>query len=252
MEKAKSGENGSVKIDRPAQSHANQLKNQGFTLFPGVVSISERARLLDALGPVTGAGWRGALAVQPVAQLAFSPLLLNLLRPHMSGIPRPVRAIYFDKGRDFNWLVAWHQDLTISVSNRIEVPGFGPWSLKEGVHHVQPPVELLENILTARLHLDDCDLINGALRVLPGSHTFGRLSSEGIQQLRKETTEVVCAALAGDVLLMRPLLLHSSGRSNCDRHRRVVHIEYTTAQLPMGLAWTEPEEPRLPAIKPVL
>jgi len=157
----------------------------------------------------------------------------------MPGIPRPVRAIYFDKGRDSNWLVAWHQDLTISVSVRLEVPGYGPWSLKNGVHHVQPPVELLQNMLTARVHLDDCDRTNGALRILPGSHNSGRLSAERIQQFRKETTEVVCCALAGDVLLMRPLLLHSSGRSSCDRHRRVLHIEYTTDRLPMGLAWCQ-------------
>jgi hypothetical protein len=68
-----------------------------------------------------------------------------------------VRAIYFDKSSDANWLVPWHQDLTLALRERLESPGFGPWSVKDGIPHVQPPVELLERMLTVRIHFDDAD-----------------------------------------------------------------------------------------------
>jgi ectoine hydroxylase-related dioxygenase (phytanoyl-CoA dioxygenase family) len=102
---------------------------------------------------------------------------------------------------------------------------------------VQPPVEMLERMLTVRLHLDEADESNGALRVLPGSHLHGRLSAAEIQNMRATTAEVICRARVGDILLMRPLLLHASGRSESGGHRRVLHIEYAGFTLPEPLAW---------------
>jgi ectoine hydroxylase-related dioxygenase (phytanoyl-CoA dioxygenase family) len=151
----------------------------------------------------------------------------------------PIRAIYFDKSPAANWLVPWHQDLTLVLRSHAEVRGFGQWSVKDGVPHVQPPVEVLEQMLTVRLHLDDADESNGALRVLPGSHRLGRLSPGQIQELRARQTDVLCTIAAGDAMLMRPLLLHASGRSTSQRHRRVLHIEYAAFSLPDGLEWHE-------------
>jgi len=119
----------------------------------------------------------------------------------------------------------------------VEATGFGPWSVKDGMTHVQAPVEVLGKMLAVRIHLDDCDEGNGALRVLPGTHRLGRLGSERIQELRAEKSDVVCPARAGDVMLMRPLLLHASGKSQGNGHRRVLHIEYAGFELPEGLRW---------------
>ena len=218
---------------------SDQVELRGFTLITSVLATAERGRLIDALGPVIGAGRRGVLNVSAVAQIAASPVIAELVRPHTPNAPRPVRALYFDKSAHSNWTVGWHQDLTIAVRRRLDVPGFGPWSVKDGVPHVQPPEEVLENMTTVRLHLDDCDESNGALRVLPGTHRQGRILSESIQQLRREIPEVVCRASAGDILLMRPLLLHSSNRSSSGQHRRVLHIEYSATRLPHGLEWHE-------------
>jgi len=151
-----------------------------------------------------------------------------------------MRGIYFDKRPETNWLVAWHQDLTLALKERVEVPGFGQWSMKDGVPHVQPPVELLEQMLTVRLHLDDADESNGALRVLAGTHRLGRLTAEQIQRCRETHEEVFCKAKAGDALLMKPMLLHASSRSTSERSRRVLHIEFAGFQLPMLLDWHEP------------
>jgi len=178
------------------------------------------------------------LHIEEVTALAQS-LLAELVRSHLPADPIPVRGIYFDKRQETNWLVAWHQDLTLALKEQGEVPGFGPWSVKEGVPHVQPPMELLEQMLTARLHLDDTDASNGALRVLSGTHCLGRLSAEAIQSCRETHEEVFCEAKAGDVLLMRPLLLHASSRSSSSKRRRVLHIEFAGFQLPKPLEWHE-------------
>src|SRR5579871_2447397 len=216
-----------------------KIEEDGFAIIPGFLEKAEQEELLSALGPISGAGRRGLLGMPAVALLANSTRMLTLVRPHVASEPRPVRAIYFDKSPGKNWLVTWHQDLTLALRNRRDVPGFSPWSVKNGIPHVQPPVELLQQMLTVRLHLDDADESNGALRVLPGSHRRGRLSAAQIQELRGEVPEVPCNASAGDALLMRPLLLHASGRSLDSRHRRVLHIEYAAFVLPKELQWHE-------------
>ena len=148
-----------------------------------------------------------------------------------------MRGILFDKTPGANWNVVWHQDLSIAVRERRDVPGFGPWSQKAGVAHVQPPPTILERMLTVRLHLDDCDEANGPLLVLPGSHRSGRLTPEQVQQWRGKTAAVPCLVPSGGALLMRPLLLHASSSSQSPRHRRVVHLEYAAEALPEGLEW---------------
>jgi hypothetical protein len=219
----------------------NEIEERGFEIVRRVVKQSLRQQLLSLLGPVSGAGRRGLLALPEVGAFARSKETLNLIRPHLAAEPFPVRAIYFDKSAEGNWLVPWHQDLTLAVRERSETPGFGPWSVKDGVPHVQPPVELLEQMLTVRIHLDDADESNGALRVLPGSHRLGRLPAERIQELRTQLAETLCNARAGDVLLMRPLLLHASSRSTKPGHRRVLHVEYAAFELPPNLDWHAPE-----------
>ncbi|MFD1467049.1 phytanoyl-CoA dioxygenase family protein [Hymenobacter caeli] len=147
------------------------------------------------------------------------------------------KAIYFDKPAGSNWLVAWHQDLMINVAHRADVPGFGPWTAKAGWVAVQPPVDVLENTVTVRLHLDACDATNGALKVVPGSHRRGVVPAAAIAG--HTATATVCAVPAGGAMLMKPLLLHASNRSTSDRPRRVIHLEFSAEELPAGLAWRE-------------
>jgi ectoine hydroxylase-related dioxygenase (phytanoyl-CoA dioxygenase family) len=150
---------------------------------------------------------------------------------------RVVRGILFDKTPGANWKVPWHQDLTIAVKQKREAPGFGPWSIKAGIPHVQPPIEVLQRMVTLRLHLDECDADNGPLRVLPGTHRHGRLSSEAIAEQRCLASEVLCTSPRGGALLMKPLLLHASSPCRSPRHRRVVHLEWSSDTLPHGLQW---------------
>ncbi|MGN7783135.1 phytanoyl-CoA dioxygenase family protein [Niabella sp. 22666] len=148
-----------------------------------------------------------------------------------------VKSIYFDKPSGYNWYVAYHQDLTISVDQKRELPGFGPWTVKQNQFAVQPPISILENNFTIRIHLDDTTEENGALKVIPGSHRKGLYRPETIDW--SSETEVNCIVPGGGVMIMKPLLLHSSGRTTNNKKRRVVHIEFSATELPEGLQWSE-------------
>jgi ectoine hydroxylase-related dioxygenase (phytanoyl-CoA dioxygenase family) len=217
------------------------LSESGFEIVPSVLAEAEVEELRAVLNAFDIApGHRQLMRRVPeVRALAVSEKIAALLEERLAARAVPVRSIFFDKTPEANWLVPWHQDLTIAVQERRDVSGYGPWSVKDGVPHVQPPASFLESMLTIRLHLDDCGETNGALRVIPGSHLRGRLSAAGIAEARSQQSEVLCSAGAGDALLMRPLLLHASSEARDVRHRRVVHLEYASAPLPEGLNWAE-------------
>jgi hypothetical protein len=124
----------------------------GFCLIRGVLNARECARVRAAIVPFDGAGRRGLLQNPDLRRIAELPVLVDLIRGLLAGEPFPVRAIYFRKSADSNWFIGWHQDLTIAVNEKCDEPEFGPWSVKEGLVHVQPPVAVLEQMLTVRLH----------------------------------------------------------------------------------------------------
>jgi hypothetical protein len=193
-----------------------------------LAGIRAEAARLGKVHPGQAHGIRGLLRRSPLlAAWAHSAEVLAFLPRGM----QPVRAILFDKTPDTNWKVAWHQDLTIAVQERLDVPGYAPWSVKDGVVHVQPPLPLLEEMIALRLHLDDTPEGNGALKVIPGSHRHGRLDAVAISALRGTTAEHICEASAGDILLIKPLILHASSASERPAHRRVVHVEYARPEM---------------------
>jgi ectoine hydroxylase-related dioxygenase (phytanoyl-CoA dioxygenase family) len=170
-------------------------------------------------------------------ELALDGPLAKAAREVLGPGAVPTKLTIFDKNPAANWKVPWHQDLTIRVRERFEVEGYGPWSVKDGEPHVQPPVGLLEQILAIRLHLDDATVENGALRVIPGSHRFGRLAPEQIAALRQQHAELPCPVPAGGAMLMRPLLLHASSTASAPSRRRVAHFEFCAIHPAAPLSW---------------
>ncbi|OQP68477.1 phytanoyl-CoA dioxygenase family protein [Niastella populi] len=148
-----------------------------------------------------------------------------------------VKSIYFDKPQTSNWYVSYHQDLTISVDKKVSLNGFDLWTTKQNQFAVQPPLNILQNVVTVRIHLDDTDENNGALRVIPKSHLKGVYRPETIDWTFEK--EVSCNVSKGGIMLMKPLLLHSSGRTTNNRQRRVIHIEFSNQELPTELNWAE-------------
>lgn len=231
-----------------APSYIESVERDGFAVVEEVVPERDCLALLPELETVEHAGAvsrRGSVhavrnlleAVPRVQALARSDAVRGLVSPVLGPGCFVVRAILFDKTPDANWKVAWHQDLTIAVRERGDAPGFGPWSEKAGIAHVQPPVTVLERMLTVRIHLDGCGSGNGPVQVIPGSHAAGRLAADEVARWRDEHSPVPCTARQGGALVMRPLILHASSPATVPAHRRVVHLEFAADELPNGLEW---------------
>jgi len=218
------------------------LEKNGFEILEDFVStdiieaIKEDVNQYDTLSPKYGI--RSAdKKFFTIVQLMKSDLLLNKATEILGVKPQVVRVIYFDKTEKNNWLVPWHQDRTIALNKKIKVAGWGKWSVKDGVHHVQPSVDVLDKMITFRVHLDDSDRNNGCLKLIPETHTLGLLDQENIKEITAKMSYSLCEVKAGDVVLMRPHILHASSKCEVPKHRRIVHIEYSSYILPDGLAW---------------
>lgn len=148
-----------------------------------------------------------------------------------------MRVVLFDKTPASNWAVPWHQDRTIAVKQRIEVDGYGPWSVKAGIPHVEPPLAIMQGMLTLRVFVDDCGENDGPLEVVLGSHGRGRVAAKETGELLRGATVHVATGQAGDVLVMKTLAIHSSKRARTPAHRRVLHVDYASVALSPPLEW---------------
>jgi hypothetical protein len=230
--------------------HWSRLEADGFAIFPAVFAADECQQMAEAVfaalsscaddsqslrrvnGTIYGA--RNLLDIFPsAAELWRRPLLVETLRAVLGPRFGLARGLYFDKPPANTWSLPWHRDLTIAVrdhallSTRFRNP-----TTKGGVKHVEAPDCVLQQMLTLRIHLDDVTAENGPLQIIPGTQ-FSR-DTEAIR------APVAIHVLAGDVLAMRPLLMHSSGdsREGTARHRRVVHLEFAASpELPDGYQW---------------
>jgi hypothetical protein len=215
------------------------IADDGAAHYPAVLSG-------DSLAALTAAATR-ALATGPGRRLnasaAFAPWIE---RPGVVGSlatgllgegARPVRAVLFDKTPQANWAVAWHQDRTIVVRERVEIEGFGPWSTKDGLLHVAPPISVLERMLTVRVHLDPCGAGNAPLKAALGSHRLGYVAASDASARADAHEMAICIANAGDVWVYSTPILHASDRAAAPSRRRVLQIDYAAFDLPAPLAW---------------
>lgn len=220
---------------------ADTIASNGWAVTPSILAPSAIESAIASLSTLPDSSHRGGarnlLDIEGVRQLARSPDVRAAAEAVLGPECFAVRGLFFDKRPDANWWVPWHQDLTVAVADRRDVPGFGPWTVKAGVQHAQAPVDVLERMLAVRIHLDDCGPENGPLRLLPGSHTQGILGTVAIMARAGESAGDVGLASAGAILAFRPLLLHSSHPAESPSHRRVVHFEFAAGELPGGLEW---------------
>jgi ectoine hydroxylase-related dioxygenase (phytanoyl-CoA dioxygenase family) len=220
-----------------ASALKSRLERDGFGIVPVCLNDSTLKRLCEEFDDARYPQ-RNLLSIPSVRGLAILKPVREIIETVLGRTCFAVKGIFFNKTRSSNWKVVWHQDLTIALRERKDVDGFGPWTTKAGVLHVQPPSEVLAGILAIRLHLDDSELDNGPLRVIPGSHRHGRLSAEQISSWQRETS-VTCTVPKGGALVMRPLLLHASSACAIPKSRRVIHLEFAASELPHGLHWHE-------------
>lgn len=212
----------------------------GYGVLEDVFDPAEMVRVLETLAAEaphrTRAGARHLLNLPVVRDLSRDRRMLDIARQFVGLEATPFRATLFDKSADANWLVVWHQDTALPLRARAEQDGWGPWSTKAGVLYAHAPVWALEQVVALRVSLDDSTMMNGPLRVLPGTHRGGVYSDEQITRLAETITPLDCVSRSGSVVAMRPLTIHASSKSRDARPRRVLHIEYAAAlNLALGL-----------------
>jgi len=215
------------------------LDDVGLAEVPDVLSPEVCADVAAALDATGGRrpGTRNLLDLPCCQDLAVTLRAHAAIAPLLPPAAVAVQCTLFDKSADTNWLVGLHQDLSIPVHEKVTHPECHGWSEKEGILYAQPPVRLLQSLVAVRAHLDDCGPESGPLRVVPRSHRHGRLSAEEAKTLRRQHGDVACIARRGDVLAMRPLLLHSSSKAASGSRRRVLHFLFGPPELPCGLRW---------------
>jgi ectoine hydroxylase-related dioxygenase (phytanoyl-CoA dioxygenase family) len=231
------------------QSHKEQILENGFTVINDVFSAGEIERIAHVIQNIDTSkenfrksedlfAIRQFLKEIPeINELIFNNNIKKIINEIFGDKYKAVKSIYFDKPEKSNWYVAYHQDLTISVDKKLDIADFGPWTTKQNQFAVQPPLSFLQNIYTIRIHLDDTDENNGALKVVPKSHAKGIYRPEMIDW--NVETEEICNVEKGGIMIMKPLTLHGSNRTTNGKKRRVIHIEFSDMELPQELKWSE-------------
>lgn len=231
------------------QQHKECVLEKGFTTINNIFSEEEVKKISEVIEntDTSNSNFRKSddlfavrqflKEIPEVKNLVFNDAIKTVISEIFGDRYVTVKSIYFDKPETSNWYVAYHQDLTISVDKKLELHGFGPWTTKKNQFAVQPPPAILENIYTIRIHLDDTDENNGALKVIPRSHAKGIYRPETIDWSTE--TEEICNVEKGGIMIMKPLILHGSNRTTDGRRRRVIHIEFSDMELPEGLKWSE-------------
>ncbi|MCV6629412.1 MAG: phytanoyl-CoA dioxygenase family protein [Flavobacteriaceae bacterium] len=230
------------------ETHFQALDNKGFESIPDFFTPEECDRMLWQIDRYGKKIWRDhknqkvyairqLLKELPELQWILQhQKLKQLLESAFGGSCFLTKSLFFDKPIGSNWFVSYHQDLSISINDRFEIPGFRHWTKKNQHWGVTPSSEILEKTLTVRIHLKDTDSSNGALRLLVGSHQHGILRKEDLNLPIESCTQI---AKEGDILLMRPLCFHASHKSINSRRRPIIHLEFHNIDLPYPLKWEE-------------
>jgi ectoine hydroxylase-related dioxygenase (phytanoyl-CoA dioxygenase family) len=231
------------------QKYQSELLRNGFSIIPEVFSETEISKIVHCIESANSNSdvflqTKDLFAIRQLLKhipelqpLIFTANFKNILLGLNGEDCFLTKAIYFDKPEKSNWFVAYHQDLSISVSNKKETTGYQNWTKKRGQIGVQAPKEILESIFTIRIHLDDTNEQNGALKVIPKSHSNGILRLDSLNLESKQ--ETFCSVEKGGIMLMKPLLFHASNRSTGNRQRRVIHLEFSNRELAEELDWAE-------------
>jgi hypothetical protein len=223
----------------PAVS-STSFSDDGFAVVARVLTDAD----CDRLSTLTDALSTGQPGTRNLLDHDWCAGLARSLRTHpdiAAAIPAghvAVQCTYFEKSVGQNWLVPIHQDLSIPVRERVDHPALRGWSDKEGGVFVQPPVEVLEQLVAVRVHIDACGLDDGPLQFLARTHTRGRIDAPQASALKRELPLTTCSVPRGGALLMRPLALHASSKATGASRRRVLHFVFGPPALPFGLAWT--------------
>ena len=215
------------------------LDRHGYTIADLVLTEGQCDHIASSLPEVSGrrGGVRNLIDHPTVVRLLSAERLGRFIWRATGRDLVAVKATLFDKTAEANWRVQWHQDRMIAVRERLDVPGYSRWTRKEGLVHVEAPATVLAQMIAIRVHLDECGPDNGPLRVIAGTHRAGKLSDRDLAAAVADRDAVELYVPRGAMLLIRPLLVHSSSAAVETRHRRVLHIELAPEESISPLRW---------------
>lgn len=229
--------------------HIEAFKALGYTIIDHIYTTEEILQIGNTIQKTTQEGEsflktkdlfairQLILQIPELKELLFNKNVIDILNTIYPSEYFLTKAIYFDKPSTSNWFVPYHQDLSISVNQKVETVGYSHWTFKKNQYGVQPPIEVLQNITTIRIHLDDTNAQNGALKVIPESHTKGVLRTDTKDW--NTDKEYICEVNKGGGMLMKPLTLHASNKTTNNKQRRVIHLEFCDQYLDTPLEWLE-------------
>ena len=213
------------------------LGRDGAEIAPGAIAVDRVRALESVLGDVPpGPGHRLVDRPDLAEWIQTSGLAIDageIIGRHAF----PVRAILFDKSEASNWSLGWHQDRTIAVAERTDLPGYDRWTTKDSIIHVEPPFPIIERMVSVRIHLDDVPETNAPLLVIAGSHLLGRLEESEIEALVSRSAATACLASVGDAWWFKTAIVHASARAVGNRRRRVLQVDFSSDELPHPLRW---------------
>ena len=202
----------------------------GFSIEQAIFSEEECVRFLESLTSCAAkrqrAGVRNLMNQPMVAAIASDKRLLDIAGRALGQNAAPFRATLFEKSISAKWTVVWHQDRALPLESVFDSSEWGPWSQKQGVTYALAPEWALARVLALRVHLDSSTHANGPLRLIPKSHLNGVMSEAEVLEYASRHQPLECPVARGGVLVMSPLLIHSSTKPFNNEPRRVLHIEY--------------------------
>ncbi|HVW09632.1 MAG TPA: phytanoyl-CoA dioxygenase family protein [Bryobacteraceae bacterium] len=203
-----------------AQAKATLLE-QGFLLFPALLSperVAEFNDRVEDLFALEGESAGGEFRTEPGARRIANAVNKGRLFETVIETPEILEAIEIVLGPEFKL-----SSLNIRSAN----PHNGcaqPLHVDSGAL----PDELGSWVCNSVWLLDDFTPRNGSLRVVPGSHKWGRAPEPGA----KPDGEILVTGKAGDVVVMNAHMWHGGSENFTDRQRRAMHVYFTRRDKP--------------------
>lgn len=212
----------------PSSVPVDQFRSDGFFVAPDVFSAGECDRIVELLEQVSfelpvGDAEAGPLSYRPMVHLADAELRRFATDPRWAAIVLPLLG---PSARLY-----WEQAVAKPPQARTELP----WHQDNGYAPTVP-----EEYVTCWLALDDADVSNGCLWVLPASHEKGTLKHHRVEGAPFRTgyegddAGAAVPVSKGSVLVFSSLLMHRSGPNTTDRYRRAWILQYCTADARHG------------------
>lgn len=220
--------------ERGLRAAGQKLKHRGLTVLNHLYSRREIKLLSNTLHKKVGESLKeqnGVVRQLLVEQPALLRILLNRNLTRLVRYIDPnaflVKAVFFNQAPTEESYQNWHQIKDLSLIAK-----------ESNISTKTIPDEIVGRVFCIRIHLDDIKANNGEQFVLPGSHNK-RFTKEEINLLSNNSHPYAPDLYSGSALVMNALLLTSFSMFPTPKRRRVVHLEFTSSQLPEGLEWAE-------------